>query len=145
MWFYYTFVCKTFLDSIGNIYLFCNLGDSNVLDWKMLALQLLYLALFIYFTYTNEYARMGEKFMAVTLVNQEWCPQFTGISLCNSSRDVTMVDVNKTRLRRSARNPNTDGKLFRFFSTSCSKLTMSFVNDSLKLQMAILQIHCYFC
>ena len=27
---------------------------------------------------------------------------------------------------------------------SCSKLTMSLVNDSLKFQMAILQIHCYF-
>ena len=27
--------------------------------------------------------------------------------------------------------------------TSCSKLTMSIVNDSLKFQMAILQIHCY--
>ena len=27
---------------------------------------------------------------------------------------------------------------------SCSKLMMSLVNDSLKFQMAILQIHCYF-
>ena len=27
---------------------------------------------------------------------------------------------------------------------SCSKLTMSLVTDSLKFQMAILQIHCYF-
>ena len=27
---------------------------------------------------------------------------------------------------------------------SCSKLTISLVNDSLKFQMAILQIHCYF-
>ena len=27
---------------------------------------------------------------------------------------------------------------------SCSKLTMSLVNDSLKFQMAILQIQCYF-
>ena len=27
---------------------------------------------------------------------------------------------------------------------SCSKLKMSLVNDSLKFQMAILQIHCYF-
>ena len=27
---------------------------------------------------------------------------------------------------------------------SCSKLTMSLVNDSLKFQMAILQIHCHF-
>ena len=27
---------------------------------------------------------------------------------------------------------------------SCSKLTMSLVNDSLKFQMAISQIHCYF-
>ena len=27
---------------------------------------------------------------------------------------------------------------------SCSKLTMLFVNDSIKFQMAILQIHCYF-
>ena len=27
---------------------------------------------------------------------------------------------------------------------SCSKLTMSLVKDSLKFQMAILQIHCYF-
>ena len=27
---------------------------------------------------------------------------------------------------------------------SCSKLTMSLVSDSLKFQMAILQIHCYF-
>ena len=145
MWFCDTIVCTKFLDSISKIYLFCNLGDSNVLDWKMLALQLLYLALFIYITYTNEYAQMDEKFMAVTLVNQEWCPQFTGTSLCNSSRDVTKIDVNKTRLRRSASNPNTDGKLFRVLSTSCSELTMSLVNDSLKFQMAILQIHCYFC
>ena len=28
--------------------------------------------------------------------------------------------------------------------TSCSKLTMSLVNDSLKFQIAILQIQCYF-
>ena len=28
--------------------------------------------------------------------------------------------------------------------SSCSKLTTSLVNDSLKFQMAILQIHCYF-
>ena len=27
---------------------------------------------------------------------------------------------------------------------SCSKLTTSLVNNSLKFQMAILQIHCYF-
>ena len=27
---------------------------------------------------------------------------------------------------------------------SCSKLTISLINDSLKFQMAILQIHCYF-
>ena len=27
---------------------------------------------------------------------------------------------------------------------SCSKLTMLLVNDSLKFQMAIIQIHCYF-
>ena len=27
---------------------------------------------------------------------------------------------------------------------SCSKLTMALVNDLLKFQMAILQIHCYF-
>ena len=27
---------------------------------------------------------------------------------------------------------------------SCSKLTMSLINDLLKFQMAILQIHCYF-
>ena len=27
--------------------------------------------------------------------------------------------------------------------TSCSKLTMLLVNDALKFQMAILQIHCY--
>ena len=28
---------------------------------------------------------------------------------------------------------------------SCSKLTMSLVNDSLNFQMAILQLHSYFC
>ena len=36
---------------------------------------------------------------------------------------------------------------YSYFQTprpSCSKLTTSLVNDSLKFQMAILQIHCYF-
>ena len=33
---------------------------------------------------------------------------------------------------------------FLFPGATCSKLTMSLVNNSLKFQMAILQIHCYF-
>ena len=35
-------------------------------------------------------------------------------------------------------------KIIKSSGPSCSKLTMSLVNDSLKFQMAILQIHCYF-